>query len=99
LGINISDNLLTEICNYISDILIFTDSIADYYEDIKENNFNPIKDERELETAFGNLQNLISKLSILISLTSNPWKEIMQNILTYGIINYINKKREKDDKR
>lgn len=99
LGINISDNLLTEICNYISDILIFTDSIADYYEDIKENNFNPIKNERELESAFGNLQNLISKLSILISLTSNPWKEIMQNILTYGIINYINKKREKDDKR
>ncbi|HPN38199.1 MAG TPA: DUF5685 family protein [Melioribacteraceae bacterium] len=99
LGIKISDNLLNEICNYISDILIFTDSIADYYEDKAENNFNPIANEEELELTFEKLKNIISKLSILISVTVNPWKSIMQNILSYGIINYINKRREKYDKR
>ncbi len=99
LNIRISDNLLIEICNYISDILIFTDSIADYFEDKEKNNFNPIKSEDELRLAFSNLQSILSKLSILISVTTNPWKGIMQNILTYGIINYINKRRGKYDKR
>jgi hypothetical protein len=99
LDIRISDNLLIEICNLLSDILIFTDSIADYFEDKKDNNFNPINSMEELNIAFYDLQNIISKLSILISVTTNPWKEIMQNILTYGIINYINKRRGKNDQR
>jgi len=99
LDIRISDNLLNEICNLISDILIFTDAIAYYFEDKAENNFNTLKNEEELEIAFSYLQNIISKLSILLSVASNPWKGIMQNILNYGIINYINKKRGKYDKR
>ncbi len=95
LGIKTSDNLLYEISTLISDILIYTDAISDFYKDKIENNFNPIKNETELNTAFNTLQNYIKNLSILISISSQPYKSIMLNILTYGVFNYINKKKAK----
>lgn len=99
LNINCNPNILQQISNGISDILIFTDSISDFYEDKKKNQFNPIKDEIELDAAFNRLKQIISGLSLLISDTAEPWRKIMTNILTYGVINYINKARKKDDKR
>lgn len=95
LGTKTSDNLLYEISINISDILTYTDAIADFYKDKLENNFNPIKNENELKIATNTLQNYIRNLSILISLSSQPYKSIMLNILTYGIFNYINKKKAK----
>ncbi|MFH0735221.1 MAG: DUF5685 family protein [bacterium] len=99
LNIKCSPNILQQITNGISDILIFTDSISDFYEDKKNNQYNPIKNEIELEETFKQLQQLISLISVLISNTAEPWRKIMTNILTYGVINYINKIKKKDDKR
>lgn len=98
LNINCNDVLLRQITDRISDILIYTDSVSDYYQDIKEKQFNLIKTESELNLAFEKVKSLSSELSILVSQTVNPWKQILTNILTYGLINYINKNWKKDDK-
>jgi len=95
LGIKCNIQMLKEITDRISDLLIYTDSIADFYGDKAKNQFNIILNEDELKITYDKLKHNLSELSLFISTTSEPWRKIMTNVLSYGVINYINKNWEK----